>query len=99
MDMNPTAYKLDSEQGEALWFFGGLVTVKASAEQSGTGVTLTNSCSPEGWLRRFTANRTTTSRSTSSKEKSHSTLRTANPYRRRLARSSTYPQESRTPSR
>ncbi len=48
MDMNPTAYKLDSEQGEALWFFGGLVTVKASAEQSGTGVTLTEQLFPGG---------------------------------------------------
>ena len=29
------AYKLDPQQGEALWFFGGLATVKASSEMTG----------------------------------------------------------------
>ena len=31
MDTKPTAYRLEAEQGEALWFFGGLATVKASS--------------------------------------------------------------------
>lgn len=48
MDTAPTAYKLDSEQGEALWFFGGLATAKASAEQTGGRFSLTEQLLPGG---------------------------------------------------
>ena len=41
MSMDPAPYTLGSEEGEAFWFFGGLVTVKASAQQSGGGFALT----------------------------------------------------------
>jgi quercetin dioxygenase-like cupin family protein len=45
---NPFAYALGSEEGEPFWFFGGLVTVKASAEQSGAGFALTEQSFPKG---------------------------------------------------
>ena len=32
MNTNPTPYALGSEDGQALWFFGMLVTMKATAE-------------------------------------------------------------------
>ena len=48
MDNGPTGYGLDREQGEAFWFFGGLVTVKASAEQSGGRFSLTEHLYPGG---------------------------------------------------
>jgi hypothetical protein len=35
MTTNPTPYALGSEDGEALWFFGMLVTMKATSEQTG----------------------------------------------------------------
>ena len=35
MTTMPTPYTLGSEDGEALWFFGMLVTMKATAEQTG----------------------------------------------------------------
>src|SRR3954454_17868062 len=35
MNTNPTPYALGSEEGEALWFPGVLVTIKATAEQTG----------------------------------------------------------------
>ena len=34
MNINPTPYALGSEHGEMLWFFGMLVTMKATAEQT-----------------------------------------------------------------
>ena len=34
MTTNPTPYALGPEDGEALWFFGMLVTMKATAEQT-----------------------------------------------------------------
>ena len=48
MDTDPSAYKLDPRQGEALWFFGGLATVKASAEQSGGRFSITEQLFPAG---------------------------------------------------
>ena len=35
MNPNPTPYALGSEEGETLWFSGVLVTIKATAEQTG----------------------------------------------------------------
>jgi quercetin dioxygenase-like cupin family protein len=46
MDTDLGAYKLDPQQGEALWFFGGLATVKASAEQTGGGYVITEQMFP-----------------------------------------------------
>ena len=48
MNIDLAAYALGSEEGEPFWFSGGLVTVKASAEQSGTGVALTEQLFPRG---------------------------------------------------
>ncbi len=48
MDTDPIAYTLDSEDGEAFWFFGGLVTVKASARQTGGRYALTEQLFPQG---------------------------------------------------
>ncbi len=48
MDTELRAYKLDPQQGEALWFFGGLATVKASAEQTGGGYVITEQTFPGG---------------------------------------------------
>jgi quercetin dioxygenase-like cupin family protein len=48
MNTNLPAYALGSEEGEAFWFFGGLVTVKASAEQSGGRFALTEQLFPKG---------------------------------------------------
>ncbi len=48
MDTDLSAYKLDAEQGEALWFFGGLTTVKASAKQTGGRFSLTEQLLPGG---------------------------------------------------
>ena len=49
--MNTTdsvAYALGSEEGEAFWFFGGLVTVKASALQTGGNFAITELLVPRG---------------------------------------------------
>jgi hypothetical protein len=35
MDTGPNPFALGSEDGEVLWFFGTLVTFKATAEQTG----------------------------------------------------------------
>jgi hypothetical protein len=48
MDTDLSAYKLDPQQGEALWCFGGLATVKASAEQTGCRFSITEQMFPEG---------------------------------------------------
>jgi quercetin dioxygenase-like cupin family protein len=48
MDTDLSAYKLDPQQGEALWFFGGLATVKASAEQTGGRFSITEQVFPKG---------------------------------------------------
>jgi quercetin dioxygenase-like cupin family protein len=42
------AYKLDPREGEALWFFGGLATVKASAEQTGGKFSISEQVFPMG---------------------------------------------------
>ena len=42
------AYKLDPQQGEALWFIGNLATVKVSAEQTGGGYVITEQMFPGG---------------------------------------------------
>ena len=34
ININPTPYVLGSEHGEMLWFFGMLVTMKATSEQT-----------------------------------------------------------------
>jgi quercetin dioxygenase-like cupin family protein len=43
---DPVAYTLGSEEGEAFWFFGGLVTVKASALQPGGRYAITEHLLP-----------------------------------------------------
>ncbi len=48
MNTDATPYALRPEEGEAFWFFGGLVTVKASAEQSGGRYALTEQLFPGG---------------------------------------------------
>ena len=48
MDTDLRAYKLDPRQGEALWFFGGLATVKASSEQTGGRFSITEQVFPKG---------------------------------------------------
>ena len=48
MDTKPTAYRLEAEQGEALWFFGGLATVKASSEHTDGRFSLTEQLLPGG---------------------------------------------------
>jgi quercetin dioxygenase-like cupin family protein len=48
MDTGLGAYKLDPRQGEALWFFGGFATVKASAEQTGGRLSISEQVFPEG---------------------------------------------------
>jgi quercetin dioxygenase-like cupin family protein len=48
MDTDLRAYKLDPQQGEALWFFGGLATVKASAEQTGGTFSITEQMFSKG---------------------------------------------------
>jgi hypothetical protein len=65
MNANPTPYALGSEEREALWFSGVLVTRKATVEQTGESSFSCRSWFPEGRLRRFTSIRRTTSRSIS----------------------------------
>lgn len=64
MDTNRTPYALGPEDGEALWFFGMLVTMKATVEQTGGEFLLIEELAPKGRPRRFTSIRPTTSRST-----------------------------------
>jgi quercetin dioxygenase-like cupin family protein len=39
---------LDKGEGEALWFFGGLTTIKASGEQTGGRLAMTENLAPRG---------------------------------------------------
>ena len=48
MNSNPTTYALGFEEGEALWFAGALVTVKATAEQTGGEFSLFEELAPRG---------------------------------------------------
>lgn len=48
MNTDPTPYTLSSEEGEAFWFFGGLVTVKASAQHTSGRFALTEQLFPGG---------------------------------------------------
>ena len=48
METDLGAYKLDPQQGGALWFFGGLATVKASAEQTGGRFSISEQMFPWG---------------------------------------------------
>lgn len=48
MATNPIPYALNSEDGEALWFFGTLATFKATAEQTGGQYTLIEQLAPGG---------------------------------------------------
>jgi hypothetical protein len=63
MNTNPTPYALGCEDGEALWFFGMLVTMKATAEQTGGEFLLIEELAPRGRPCRFTSIRRTTSHS------------------------------------
>jgi quercetin dioxygenase-like cupin family protein len=45
---DPTAYALGSEDGEALWFFGMLATIKATTEQTGGEFILYELVAPKG---------------------------------------------------
>ena len=46
MSTDPAPHVLGSEEGEAFWFFGGLVTVKASALQPGGRFAITEQLFP-----------------------------------------------------
>jgi quercetin dioxygenase-like cupin family protein len=48
MNTDLTAYALGYEEGEALWFFGGLMTVKASALQPSGRYAITEQLLPGG---------------------------------------------------
>lgn len=48
MDTGLGAYKLDPREGEALWFFGGLATIKASSEQTGGRLSISEQEFPKG---------------------------------------------------
>jgi quercetin dioxygenase-like cupin family protein len=48
MSTDPAPHVLGAEDGEALWFFGGLVTVKASALQPGGRFAITEHLLPRG---------------------------------------------------
>jgi quercetin dioxygenase-like cupin family protein len=48
MSTDSAPYVLGSEEGEAFWFFGGLVTVKASALQPGGRYAFTEQLYPKG---------------------------------------------------
>ena len=48
MTTMPTPYALGSEDGEALWFFGMLVTMKATSEQTGGEFILIEELAPRG---------------------------------------------------
>jgi quercetin dioxygenase-like cupin family protein len=48
MNTDPAQYALGPDEGEAFWFFGGLVTVKASAQQTGGRFALTEQLFPGG---------------------------------------------------
>ncbi len=48
MSVNPPPYALGSEEGEALWFFGMLATMKATAEQTGGEFILVEEVAPKG---------------------------------------------------
>jgi quercetin dioxygenase-like cupin family protein len=48
MDATPTPYVLGSEEGEALWFFGMLLTIKATTEQTDGQYTLIEQLAPGG---------------------------------------------------
>ena len=48
MDPTPTPYALGPDEGEALWFFGMLVTMKATAAQTGGEFLLIEELAPQG---------------------------------------------------
>lgn len=48
MNTDPAPYFFGSEEGEAYWFVGGLLTVKASAQQTGGRFALTEQLFPRG---------------------------------------------------
>ena len=48
MNTDPAPAVLDSEEGEAFWFFGGLATVKASALPPGGRFAITEQLFPRG---------------------------------------------------
>jgi len=48
MDANLTPYALGSEDGEVLWFFGTLATLKATVEQTGGPYALIEQVAPQG---------------------------------------------------
>lgn len=47
-EMEPTPYALGAEEGEALWFFGTLLLMKATAEQTGGRFSLCEQWAPRG---------------------------------------------------
>ena len=48
MNTDNAPYALGSEEGEALWFFGGIMTVKTSAVQTGGNATIAEYLAPRG---------------------------------------------------
>lgn len=47
-DGSAAPYALDAQEGEALWFFGGLMTIKATSEQTGGSFALVEEVRPRG---------------------------------------------------
>ncbi len=62
----PSGYALGPDDGEALWFNGGLGLLKATAEQTEVGSRRLSCGSPRDSPRRFTSTRTRTSSSSCS---------------------------------
>lgn len=46
---SPAPYVLTAEQGEAVWFLGNLVTLKATGAQTGGGLTVAEFVNPPGF--------------------------------------------------
>lgn len=49
MDMGTQPYALEREEGQAVWFLGALLIVKATGEQTGGAFGLTDHVLPAGW--------------------------------------------------
>ena len=65
MDMGTQPYALAREEGQAVWFLGTLLIVKATGEQTGGAFALIDNVGPPGGGRRTTCTTTRTRPSTS----------------------------------
>ena len=64
MDMGTQPYALEREEGQAVWFLGTLVIVKATAEQTAGAFGLIDNLMPAGFASPTTCTATRTSPST-----------------------------------